>query len=87
MPPEEEGIVEGHFKYLQAKLQKGELYLAGRTLNEEPFGIAIFQAESQEAAREFMGNDPAVKQHVMTAKLYPYAIALMGSLFDEHLAS
>jgi uncharacterized protein len=53
-------------------------------LDEEPFGIAIFQAESQEAARAFMANDPAVKNHVMTAKLYPYAIALMGRLSDDH---
>ena len=77
MTPEEEVIVEEHFKYLQAKLQKGELYLAGRTLDEEPFGIAIFQAESMEAALEFMANDPAVKNHIMTADLHPYRIALI----------
>jgi len=77
MTPEEEAVVEEHFKYLQEKLQKGELYLAGRTLDEEPFGIAIFQAESQEAARDFMVNDPAVKNHVMTAELHTYRIALI----------
>jgi len=77
MTPEEETIVEEHFKYLQAKLQKGELYLAGRTTDEEPFGIAVFQAESQEAALEFMANDPAVKHHVMTAELHPYRVALI----------
>ena len=77
MTPEEEAVVEEHFKYLQEKLQKGELYLAGRTLDEEPFGIAIFQAKSQEAARDFMVNDPAVKNHVMTAELHTYRIALI----------
>ena len=30
MTPEEEAIVEEHFNYLQAKLLKGELYLADR---------------------------------------------------------
>ena len=84
MTPKEEAIVKEHFQYLQAKLQKRELYLAGRTLDKEPFGIAIFHAETQEAAREFMANDPALKNHVMTAELHPYRIALMGSLFDDH---
>lgn len=82
MTPGEEAVVEEHFKYLQAKLQNGELHLAGRKTDEEPFGIAVFQAESQEAAREFMVNDPSMKLGVMTGELYPFRIALFGEVHD-----
>lgn len=75
--PEEASIVSEHFEYLKAKLEKGELYLAGRTMDEDPLGIGVFEAESLEAAREFVANDPAVKHQVMTAELRPYRIALI----------
>jgi uncharacterized protein YciI len=75
--PEEQAIVNEHFEYLKAKLEAGELFLAGRTTDENPLGIAVFEAESLEAAREFMIFDPAVKQGVMVAELHPYRIALM----------
>jgi len=72
-------IVELHFLRLQSDTLVGKVILAGRTLNEDPtsFGIVIFEAESELAAREYMDTDPAVQEGVMSATLFPYSVALM----------
>jgi uncharacterized protein YciI len=77
--PEEEEIVGRHFAYLKDLTAKGVMILMGRTQNndESTFGIAIFEAETEEAARDIMKNDPAVAGGVMRATLYPYKVALM----------
>ncbi len=77
---EEEAILSGHFAYLKDLTEQGVVILAGRTLNTDAssFGIVIFRASSEDEARERMNDDPAVKQGVMRAELYPYRIALMA---------
>lgn len=77
--PEEDEIVSRHFDYLKKLTDKGVMILFGRTqtADESTFGIAIFEAEDESAARAIMENDPAVKNGVMTATLYPYKVALM----------
>jgi len=77
--PEEAEVVGRHFAYLKDLTEKGVMILMGRTQNndESTFGIAIFEAEDEAAARTIMENDPAVKHGVMTATLYPYKVALM----------
>jgi uncharacterized protein len=78
--PEEAEIVVQHFTYLKQLTEQGVVVLAGRTLNtdEKSFGIVIMRADSEEAARNVMLNDPAVKHQVMHAELYPYRIVLMA---------
>lgn len=77
--PEEAEIVSRHFAYLKDLTEKGVMLLVGRTQNsdESTFGIAIFEAEDENAARTIMENDPAVAGKVMSATLYPYKVALM----------
>ncbi|MBT3337688.1 MAG: hypothetical protein HN855_13040 [Anaerolineae bacterium] len=77
--PEEDAVVSQHFAYLKDLTEKGVMILMGRTQNadESTFGIAIFEAENEIAAKKIMENDPAVAEGVMTATLYPYKIALM----------
>jgi uncharacterized protein YciI len=77
--PEEAEIVGQHFAYLKDLTEKGVMILMGRTQNndESTFGVAIFEAEDEAAALKIMENDPAVKNGVMTATLYPYKVALM----------
>ena len=77
--PDESEIVDRHFSYLKDLTEKGVMILMGRTQNndESTFGIAIFEAEDEAMARTIMENDPAVKNGVMTATLYPYKVALM----------
>ena len=75
----EEKIVDRHFNKLQELLKEGKLILAGRTSNmdEKTFGIVIIDVPSEEEAKNIMENDPAVKEGVMTAELFPYRVALI----------
>ena len=65
-PKEEDNrIMSDHFMYLQKLLKEGKLYLAGPTLIEEdPYGIIIFETNSEEEARKLLENDPSVKQGI-----------------------
>ncbi len=80
MTDRENEIIERHFAYLSDLKVKGVVKLAGRTTNTDSssFGVMIFEAEDEEAARLIMANDPVVKEGVLAAKLFPFRIALMG---------
>jgi uncharacterized protein YciI len=71
-------VVAQHFERLAQAVKSGQVILAGRT--NEPldttFGLVIFEAGSETAAREFMQSDPVVVAGLMTATLHPYAVAL-----------
>lgn len=76
----EEDIVSEHFRALQALEAGGKLILAGRTLNMDPegMGLVVFRAEDDEEAGRIMESDPAVAKGVMTARLFPYKVALIS---------
>ena len=67
-----------HFSRFQDAIKTGQLILAGRTSEsgDKTFGIAIFQAKDELAARKFMEEDPAVAGGLMTAELHPFSVAL-----------
>ena len=73
-------IQADHSAYLDRLSEHGDLILFGRTLttDQDTFGIVVFKAESEAAARRLMENDPGVKNGLMHAKLYPYRIAYMA---------
>jgi uncharacterized protein YciI len=75
---EDEMALSRHFTRFQLAVEKGELILAGRTTEpgDKTFGIAIFEAKDEAAARSFMESDPAVVAGLMTAELHPFAVAL-----------
>ena len=75
----EKAAISEHFDRLAELTKKGVVVLAGRTLNTDRsnFGIIIFRAESEEAARAIMNGDPAVRKGVMRATLFPFHTALM----------
>ena len=77
----ENEITESHFAYLSDLKEKGVVKLAGRTTHADAssFGVVIFEAKNEDAAREVMANDPAVQASVFAAKLFPFRIALMGN--------
>jgi uncharacterized protein YciI len=76
---EDQAAVSRHFERLKEATKVGQVILAGRT--DEPgnqrFGIVVFEAADEEAARAFMKGDPAVVAGVMTAELHPYTVALL----------
>src|SRR3972149_2295217 len=73
-PTEQESrAVSDHYSYLKELMEQGTVILAGRTQNTDysSFGIVIFNAQSLEMALRVVENDPAVKNTVMRAELYP----------------
>ena len=75
---EDKAVLERHFIRFQEAIKSGQLILAGRTneAGEKTFGIAIFEASDEAAARAFMQADPAVAGGLMIAELHPFAVAL-----------
>jgi uncharacterized protein len=75
---EDEAVLKRHFARFQEATKTGQLILAGRTSEpgDKTFGIAIFEAADEDAARKFMQEDPAVANGLMTAELHPFAVAL-----------
>jgi uncharacterized protein YciI len=78
--PEEDRVVARHFAYLKSLTERGTVLLVGRTQNPDPtaFGIHILLSSSEEMARRIVDDDPAVRDGVMGAELYPYKIALLA---------
>jgi len=76
----ESRIVSEHFNYLKQLTEEAIVILAGRTQNTDysSFGIVLLKAETIEAAREIMLNDPAVKNNVFRAEVYPYKTSLFN---------
>ena len=74
---EESSIMSEHFDYLKSLTKQGVVLVFGRTQNNDTstFGITIFRAESDDAARSIISNDPAVKKGIMRAELFPYRVA------------
>jgi uncharacterized protein YciI len=70
--------LDRHFNRFKEAIQSGRLILAGRTQEpgDKTFGIAIFVAAGEAAARKFMEEDPAVVAGLMTAELHPFAVVL-----------
>jgi uncharacterized protein len=75
---EDDAVLKRHFARFQDAAKSGQLILAGRTSEpgDKTFGIAIFEAPDEDAARKFMQEDPAVAGGLMTAELRPFAVAL-----------
>ncbi|MEV5071420.1 hypothetical protein MRBLMI12_003051 [Microbacterium sp. LMI12-1-1.1] len=81
---DEQRIVGDHFAYLVALRDRGVLILAGRTQEAEgTFGITIFEADDEAAAREIMHADPAVAAGVFLATVHPYRVAVARDGLDE----
>ncbi len=70
-------VLKRHVAYLERLTQKGTVILFGRTQNadETTFGLVIFEDESAERAKQVMQSDPAVKEGLMIATIFPYRVA------------
>src|ERR1700751_299559 len=75
---EDSAALKRHFVRFQEAAKSGQLILAGRTSEpgDKTFGIAIFEAVDEDAAKKFMQEDPAVVGGLMIAELHPFAVAL-----------
>ena len=66
-----------HFTYLKDALATGQLILAG-PCEDLAFGLVIYHAENDQAALDFMENDPAIQEGLMTAELHPFRVSLIA---------
>jgi len=75
---EDKKMLQRHLVRFEEAIKTGKLILAGRTSEsgDKTFGIAIFEAKDEAAARKFMEEDPAVAVGLMTAELHPFTVAL-----------
>jgi uncharacterized protein YciI len=74
---DEARLVGEHFAYLVSLRDQGVLILAGRTQEvDATFGIVIFEADDEAAARAVLSADPAVAAGVFVSSLHPYAVAV-----------
>ena len=74
--PEEQEIMRKHFEYLKSLLEVGKLILAGPSL-EQPFGIIVLEAESEDEARRLVAADPSVAAGIQTPELHPFRASLL----------
>jgi uncharacterized protein YciI len=70
----EEQVMGAHEEYLRQAAAEGRVSLAGYCL-DETFELVVISAESDDAARRFMLDDPAVKNNIMMAELHPMKIS------------
>jgi uncharacterized protein YciI len=74
---EDTRIGKEHFAYLKKATEEGTVILAGRSLDGVGPAVVIFEATSEEEARQFMENDPFVAGGLMRANLHPFRAALV----------
>ena len=73
----EKAKVGEHFAYLKAATERGDVILVGRTQDDDPIGLCVFEADDEATAEKFMQEDPGVAAGVFKAELRPYMVALM----------
>jgi uncharacterized protein YciI len=77
MTAEEQTVWAEHFARLQRLLTDGQLILAGPTLGSTNTGIAIFEAADEEAARQFMEEDPVFRSGLARGELRQFRVSLL----------
>lgn len=85
-PTDEEAVVlSEHLDYLARLGEEGTVLLAGRTQthDESTFGLVILEG-TEEHAREVVASDPAVREGLMSATLFPYRVAVLGKRLAQH---
>lgn len=73
-----DGVVgSAHYERLRRATIEGTVILAGLSLDSFGPAVVIFEAESDEAARRFMEEDPFVVHGLFTATLHPFRASLV----------
>ena len=74
---EDNQIGADHFNRLKQAMETGILIFAGRSLDGIGPSVVVFEAETEEEARQFMLDDPFVKYRLFRAELHPFRAALV----------
>jgi len=71
----EERVIGEHFVYLKRLLAEGKLLIAG-PCEDASMGIAVYETQDEEEARNILAEDPAVLGRVFTGEIKPYRVSL-----------
>ena len=74
---EDERVFDAHYSWLRRAAEEGTVILAGRSPDGVGPAIVIFEAKSEEEARQFMQDDPFVRHGLFRAELHPFRVALV----------
>ena len=76
----EREAIAAHRAYLDRMAAASVVRLFGhtQTTDASTFGIVILRAESAEAARRIMADDPAVAAGVMRGQVFPFRVGRVG---------
>ena len=75
--PEEAATMGVHRDHLEKLLADGTLIMAGPTFGDENTGIAVIEAEDEDAARAIMMTDPAITSGLMRPELRPMRVTFL----------
>ena len=73
---EDEMIIERHFERIKKDVELGKIIHVGKTMieNENGYGLVVFECEDEEKALQYMNEDPAIKEGIMTGTCLAYKI-------------
>lgn len=77
MTDEEKSVWREHAARLDRLLAEGTLILAGPTLGRVNTGIAVFEAEDEQAARAIMDADPIAASGLARLELRPFRASFL----------
>jgi uncharacterized protein YciI len=77
MTDEEKSVWIAHAARLQQLLDEGTLILAGPTLGQVNTGIAVFEAEDEQAARALVDADPVAVSGLARLELRPFRASFL----------
>ncbi|TNC74939.1 YciI family protein [Rubellimicrobium roseum] len=75
-PPEME-LMGRHFAHLQRLQAEGVVRYAGRAANGD-YGLCVFEAPDEAAARAIAQADPAVAGGLVSVEVHPFVVVLDG---------
>ena len=80
--PEEVATMQVHAGHLAELHAAGTLILAGPTFGDVNTGIAVIEAEDEDAARAIMMSDPAITSGLMRPELRPMRVSFLRGRED-----
>jgi uncharacterized protein YciI len=77
MTPDEQALMARHAVYLRELTERGTCILAGPVLDRtDPWGLCIFDVESEEEARRLAALDPTVAAGLNRVDIRPMRVSM-----------
>jgi len=76
MTNDEKAVFAEHFAYVEKLHSEGKLIISGACL-DGAFGMIMYKAETEEAARAMFENDPLTKSGITATEFHPFRVGHM----------